>query len=373
VRSAFSWLVIILAVTFGTGTSLAQGAGGTSATKGTTPEEISGVGGSANVAQRIDESRSGDYLVGKVEVEGNPLVWDPIPVTVYCDGQSRDQVYADGKGRFEFKSTRLEGTTPVNSKAVKLTALYVGCTVRASLAGYRSTSLQIANRNMTDDPDIGTVKLLRDEHASGTALSATSASAPKEALKAYEKARDEAFARNWDKAENHLKKAVQVDPQFAAAWYQLGKLQQRKSSSEARDSFAKAAAADPQYLPPYVQLAEIDAIQAKWQDVVDETTHALQLDAEGSPKLWYYDALAKFNLKHPKEAESSAQKAFAMDPSHQAPNTEQLLAVLEAGRGDYSDALTHLRHSLTYLPAGPNSDLVKQQIAMLETRVQGAK
>lgn len=371
-KVTLSLLAIILAVIGGTGTSLGQ-AGGTSATKGTTPEEISGVGGSANVNQRIDESRPGDYLSGKVEVEGNPLLWDPIPVTVYCDGQSRDQVYADGKGRFEFKSTRMEGTTPINTKAVKLTALYVGCTVRASLAGYRSTSLEIANRNMTDDPDIGTVKLLLDEHAKGTEVSATSAAAPKDAVKAFEKARDEAFGRNWDKSENQLKKAVQIDPRFAAAWYQLGKMQQKKNSPEARDSFAKAAAADPQYLPPYVQLAEIDAIHAKWQDVLDETTHALQLDAEGSPRVWYYDALAKFNLKHSKEAESSAQKAFAMDPSHQAPNTEQLLAVLEAGRGDFNDALTHLRHSLTYLPTGSSSDLVKQQIAMLETKVQGAK
>jgi regulator of sirC expression with transglutaminase-like and TPR domain len=55
-----------------------------------------------------------------------------------------------------------------------------------------------------------------------------------------------------------------------------------------------------------------------------------------------------------------------MDPSHRAPNTEQLLAVILAGRGEYAGALEHLRHCLTYMPPGPNVDMVKQQIAQLE-------
>lgn len=352
-------------------------AGGTSATSGSTsgtatrsPQESSDVGNIANANLSIDQGRTGDYLIGNIQIDGNPLIWEPVPVTILCDGKTRAQTYADGKGHFKFQSTPLEGTTPVNGKDVKLTALYVGCTVRASLAGYRSSSLVIANRSLVDNPDIGTVHLDRDEHASGTALSSTSASAPKNAVKDYEKAREDAMDQKPDKAQNDLKKAVQIYPQFAAAWYQLGKMQRQGSPQDARDSFAKAAAADPQYLPPYEQLAELDAMQGKWQDVAKNIDHALQLDASGSPQVWYYDALAKFNLNQRKEAEASAMKELAMDPNHVAPNTEQLLAVIEASRGDYSQALDHLRHCLTYLPAGPSADLVKQQIAQLEPRVQ---
>jgi cytochrome c-type biogenesis protein CcmH/NrfG len=65
-------------------------------------------------------------------------------------------------------------------------------------------------------------------------------------------------------------------------------------------------------------------------------------------------------------AEASARKSLAMDPQHLAPNTEQLLAVILAGKGQYAEALKHLQNSLTYLKPGPNADLVKQQIAQLE-------
>ena len=71
--------------------------------------------------------------------------------------------------------------------------------------------------------------------------------------------------------------------------------------------------------------------------------------------------------------EASATKALAMDPLHTAPNTEQLLAVILAGKGDYAGALQHLRNCLTYVPAGPNADLIKQQIAQLETAVPASK
>jgi tetratricopeptide (TPR) repeat protein len=361
--------LLALVLTITSATAFGQAAGGTSAVKGTTPEEISGVGGSANINGRLDQSRSGDYLLGTVTVEGNPLIWEPIPVTVYCDGKNTAQVYADGKGKFKFVSTRMEGSTPINSKDIKLTAEYVGCVVRAALAGYRSSSLIIANGNMQDDPNIGTVKLMRDEHANGTAVSETSATAPKNALKEFEKARDDYMDKKLDKAENDLKKAVEIDPQFAAAWFQLGKLQRKANSGEAMESFSKAVAADPKYVPPYEQLAELNAMAGKWQDVENQTEHSLKLDAAGSAQIWYYNALAKFNLGQRKEAEESAKKALAMDPNHSAPNTEQLLAVLEAGRGDYNDALQHLKHCLTYLPAGSNADLVKQQISQVEPQV----
>jgi hypothetical protein len=62
-----------------------------------------------------------------------------------------------------------------------------------------------------------------------------------------------------------------------------------------------------------------------------------------------------------------------MDPQHTAPNTEQLLAVILASKGAYAEALDHLRNCLTYTPAGPNSDLMKQQIAQLEKAVGPGK
>lgn len=375
-----SWIAVIIFV-FAVSSTLgfAQAGAGSSGTGGSTggsaersPSAGSSVGKDANAAVLQNLGRSGDYLIGNVNVEGNPLLWEPVSVAIYCDGHERAQTYADAKGNFEFRSTTIEGPAVQNPKKVNLTALYTGCSVRASLSGYRSSSVLIANRNMVDNPDIGTVRLSLDEHATGTATSGTSKSAPKGALKSFEKARDDMMQGKADKAKDDLQKAVKEYPQFALAWYELGMLQ-RQSNQDALNSFQKSVAADPQFVPPYQQLAELNAAQQKWQDVANDVAQSLKLDPDGTPQIWYYDAVAKFNLQDRKGAEVSAKKSLEMDPNHVAPNTEQLLAVIEAGRGDYKEALAHLQHSLTYLPDGPNKELVKKQVAQIEGHAPGAQ
>ena len=105
--------------------------------------------------------------------------------------------------------------------------------------------------------------------------------------------------------------------------------------------------------------------------MLDQTSKALDLDPTGTPQLWYEDALAKFQLGKTDEAKVSIEKGLAMD--HQQPSAEQLLAVILARKADYAGAVQHLKNSLTYLPPGPQADMVKQQIAQLETKLPAAK
>jgi tetratricopeptide (TPR) repeat protein len=106
--------------------------------------------------------------------------------------------------------------------------------------------------------------------------------------------------------------------------------------------------------------------------LLDATNSSLQLVPAGTPQIWYYDAVANYNLGQVPVARTAAETSLSMDPNHLAPNTEQLLAVILAGQGEYQTALDHLRHCLTYLPPGPNADLVKQQVAQLEKMVPPA-
>jgi tetratricopeptide (TPR) repeat protein len=248
----------------------------------------------------------------------------------------------------------------------------MGCQVNAILAGYRSSTVTIPSGNIMDNPDVGTVTLHVDEHATGTAVSATTAAASKDALKKFDSARAKYLDKNLDGAEKDLEKAVQIDPGFAEAWYQLGKLQQPKKPQDALASFQKAAAADPQFVSPYEPIAEIAAAQKNWQQVADATGKYLKLDPIGTPQIWYFDAAGNLNIGKQDVAEESAKKSLAMDPQHLAPNDEQLLAVILANHGQYAAALEHLRNCLTYTPPGPNADLMKQQIAQLEKVVPAA-
>jgi tetratricopeptide (TPR) repeat protein len=204
-------------------------------------------------------------------------------------------------------------------------------------------------------------------------ISSTTASAPKEATKAFEKARSEWLEQKPERAQRDLQKAVEVYPQFAEAWYQLGKIQEASSPQDAAISFSKSVAADPKFILPYGHLAAFAAQAGKWQEVADDAAHELELSPRGTPQVWYYHALGNFKLNKKDVAEASAVKALSMDPLHTQPNTEQLLAVILADKQDFAGALAHLRNCLTYLSAGPNADVVKQQVAQLEKMVPVAK
>jgi len=334
------------------------------------PSKISGVGDNANLSQLINQQHGSMQFTGKVVVDGARPLWNPIPIAVNCGGKTRYNTVADAKGGFGILlNAQLPDSEVVKTKSdLKRVdaAELVGCSATAVLDGFDSTSVTIGNRDIMDNPDIGTIHLHQNETAKGSALSATTASAPADAIKEFEKAHSDENDKHLDSARRHLQKAVSIDPQFAEAWYHLGKLEETDKPQDALNAYQKAAAADPKYTPPYEHIAALAAAQKKWQDVVDASDHALQLNPAGTPQIWYFSAVGNLNLGHAAVAETSAETSLSMDPSHVAPNTEQLLAVILAGRGAYRDALDHLRHCLTYISPGPNADLVKQQVAQLE-------
>jgi hypothetical protein len=344
------------------------------ADRSTGPEGNTDIGKYSNMDSLSRQGRSGDYLLGNVTISGGELPWDPIPVTVSCDGKTRYTAGTDPKGNFQITAVEASGTTlgTVGAKAKPATE-FIGCAVQAALPGFDSSVLTIANRNILDNPNIGTITLNREEGAGGAAVSNTTASAPKDAVKAFEKARTEWLDKKPDRAQHDLEKAVQVYPQFAEAWYQLGKIQETSKSPEAGTSFSKAVGADPKFILPYEHMATLAAQAGKWQEVADATAHELELDPRGTPQIWYYHALGNYKLNKRDIAEASATKALAIDPIHTAPNTEQLLSVILADKGDYAGALAHLRNCLTYLPSGPDTEIVKQQIAKLEQVVPKVK
>ena len=321
----------------------------------------------------MHSGRAGDYLIGSVALAEGALPWDPIPVTVTCDGKARYTTNTDPRGYFVIASVEPIGSTTIKADPKPLAARFVGCAVEAALPGFNSSTLAIANRHVLDSSNIGTITLRREEGSGDTTLSGTSAAAPKDATKSFEKARKEWQDNKPDRAQHDLQRAVEVYPQFAEAWYQLGKIQEASNSPEAWNSFSKAVAVDPKFALPYEHLAALAAQAGKWPELVDETTRELELNPRGTLAVWYYHALGNFQIKKMDVAEASAVKSLSMDPLHVQPNTEQLLAVILAEKRDFAGALQHLRNCLTYFAPGPNLDLVKQQIAEIEPAVTAPK
>lgn len=315
------------------------------------------------------QGRAGGVLLGKLVLEGEPLPWEPLLVAVECKGSVVNLTQTDLQGQFVLRFADQHGVelTPQDAQR-QMETKYEGCAVKARLAGFRSSEKIITIKNLRDEPNLGTIQLSPEDRSGGSEVSATTKTAPGNAMKAYEKARGDWLSQNPEGAFKNLNKAVQIYPSFAEAWLELGKLSATSNPQAAKQDYAKAIAADPNFILPYEQLAAMAAQEQKWPDAEENTSHALQLDPAGTPQLWYYDALAKFQLGKSDEAKASAEKALAIDPRHSVPNVEQLLAVVLAMKGEYPEALAHLKNCLTYLPAGPNADLVKQQIAQVEQR-----
>jgi tetratricopeptide (TPR) repeat protein len=340
----------------------------------TRPDSIQDSGLYDYWAQMSGQGRAGGVLLGKLAVEGGHLPWQPLLVSVLCKGTVVNKTQTDLQGRYVIRFTNANGMAGVPEDAQRqMERQYEGCTVQAMLAGFHSSTVTITQHNLLDEPNLATIMLSPEGRSGGTEVSSTTATAPGNAMKEFEKARAEWLDQKPDSAEKDLEKAVKLYPSFAEAWLQLGKLQEPSDPKRAHDSFMQALAADPNYVLPYEQLAALAAQDQKWQGTLDNTSHALLLDPTGTPQVWYYDALAKYQLGKTDDAQASVVKALAIDPRHSQLGTEQLLAVILARKADYAGALEHLRNSLTYLPSGPNADLVKQQIAQLEQKMPADK
>ena len=316
--------------------------------------------------EAFKKGRTGDRLLGEVTIEGSNPSWDPIVVSVKCNGKTSFATKTDPKGYFIIARPGPMNATTITGNEKSYVAQFAGCTVSAILPGFNSSQITIANRDLTTSPNLGTIKLTREDAAAGSGLSSTTASAPKDALKSFEKARNEWLNNKPDRAQRELQKALEIYPSFAEAWYQLGKIQVAAHLPEAFHSFTRAAESDPKFVLPYEQMAPLSAQGEKWQELVEVTSRALELNPSGNLDVWHYHALGNYHLKKLDVAEKSALKSLSMDPLHLQPDTEQLLAVILSEKKDTAGALEHLHNCLTYYTPGPNLDLVKQQIARLE-------
>ena len=321
-----------------------------------------------------DAGRAGAALLGKVVIEGELLPWNPILVTVSCKDKTMYTTQTDAKGEFVIAPRKIPGELSQQpDQQREMQVHFEGCIVQAFLTGFRSTKKVISVKDLRDDPDIGTITLSRDSQARGTAISATGKDAPPAVAKLWSKAGADMLAQKPDKAREELEKAVKIDPHFANAWYELGKMQLLSSPPDARACFEKAAAADPNFAPPLEQLASLAVQQEDWQSAVNLTRRYLLLDPDGTPRVWYFNALANYQLGAVDAAETSAKTLMSEDPLHNIRNGEQLLAAILARKADYAGALAHLRNCLTYIPEGPDAKLLKSQIAQLQRRLTASQ
>jgi tetratricopeptide (TPR) repeat protein len=339
------------------------------------------------------------FLSGKVMMEDGTPPPDSVVIERVCNGTPRPEAYTDSKGRFSFQlgqNTAMMQDASVSSASDPSfgggnTGLggrpqgqfggpggmgggrgiserdLMGCELRASLAGFRSDMVNLSGRRAFDNPDVGTIILRRLGNVEGTTISATSLQAPKDAKKAYDKARSALKKNKLDEAQKELQKAVEIYPRYATAWFELGRVhEQGNDVGQAREAYSKALEADVKFVNPYLQMALIAAKENKWQDVADTTDRVLKLNPFDFPQAFFYNSVANYNLGKLDAAEKSARDAQKLDTQHRIPKVDHLLGMILAQKRDYNGAAEQMRSYLKFSPQAQDADTVRTQLAEIE-------
>jgi tetratricopeptide (TPR) repeat protein len=329
------------------------------------------------------------FVSGRVLLEDGSVPADQVIIERMCNGITRPEGYADSKGRFSFQLGQNQsavvdasfsssdnfgrsafGSNGSTAEGVTTQEL-MGCEIRAKVSGYISDSIPLAGRRFMDNPDIGTITLRKLGNVEGLTVSATGLNAPKKAKEAYEKGHDRLTKKKWDEAEKELRKAIELHPKYAVAWYELGLvLVQQQKIADAKQAFQEAINSDSKFVKPYLPMAEMESKTPNWEGVAKYSDELARLNPYEFPQAFFFSAVAHYNLKNYEKSEASAQQVVKMDTQHRLPRAQQILGILLAMRGDFSGSATQLKGFLEHAaPADPAVEQVKKVLADVEARI----
>ena len=241
------------------------------------------------------------------------------------------------------------------------------CELGLSLAGYRSSVVNLFNHSSTSNPNVGMIVLHRIGADEGHFVSAAAAQAPKDAKRAWDDGMLSLQKNQRSEALASFQKAVKAYPKFADAWVRIGIIQARlKAMEPAREAFLKAIEIDGKLIAPWQELGFLASVKADWPETAHYLDEAVKLDPVGSPRAWYLDATALYNLKRYDEAERAARTAITLDAKHQNPRADFLLGLVLIAKEDYKGGAAMLR---SYMEASPNAgdlDMVRGELERIQ-------
>lgn len=343
------------------------------------------------------------FLRGRIVTsDGTPVPYDVV-VERICNLRVRQQVYASTGGDFSMQlgsktDTLFEADSELASDRTSQPAAtgkdpamgiprdqLMNCELRASASGFRSGTKTLMGMDVFgSNVDVGTLTVERVKKVEGTTLNAAIFKAPNDARKAYEKGMNAEKNGKLAEARKYFETAVQRYPNFANAWYELGRILRKVDEKDAaRAAFSRATAIDFKFMPPYLSLAAMAFEAGNWSDVLSFTNqiadrdpwkhskatgYFLDLDSVSYAEAYYYNAFANYRLQKFEEAEKSGLEAERhVDLGSHFPQLHLLMTEIFARKNDCSTAASELRTYLELVPHAPDSDRLRQRLALLES------
>jgi tetratricopeptide (TPR) repeat protein len=190
---------------------------------------------------------------------------------------------------------------------------------------------------------------------------------PGPARKDFQRGGSAASHNKLAKAEEHLRKALEEDAQYPAAWVLLGQvLKAQQKPDDARNACSQALKVDDGYVAADLCLADLYAVEQKWEDMLRFANSAVALDPANNPHAYFYAAGGYLGLHRLAEAEKSALKAAEIDKTNREPRTHFLLAqIYEVERKPDAEA-AQLEEYLKSVSNPQEKVMVKKYLADLK-------
>jgi tetratricopeptide (TPR) repeat protein len=185
---------------------------------------------------------------------------------------------------------------------------------------------------------------------------------PDKAAREYQEAQKDLARHDAESATRHLERAVELAPQFAMAWNNLGTIAyQTQKYPRAEECFREALRQDPAAYEPLVNLGGVLINLHKLDEAYDHNLHAVLTrpnDALANAQL----GMTYFGLKTLDLAEKYFRRAVELDPAHFS-HPQLFLAEIHLGRGDTRAAADDLENFLQHHPDWPQAARMREQIA----------
>ena len=343
--------------------------------------------------QAANQSERAVFISGDVRLEDGSPPQDAVLIQQVCNGRAVFSARTDARGYFSFPADLGGGVTaaadasqapaqsPDLGKAINrsstqytnpITTALRDCEVKAVLSGFRAESVPLAVRSASDDGRIGTIVLHPLSRSDVLTISVTTAAAPANARKAYDKGM-EAFKReDWNAAASEFTKAVKIYPKFAIAWYQLGQTRQnRKDLAGAAEAWNQAREQDPKYVKPYESLAAQADQRQDWVAAEQYSGEWLQLDPDDFPAAYLINAIANARLNKGEAAEHAARQGLHVDKDRKIPRLNYVLGLILLQKQEYAESAKCFRTYLELAPDAHDAATVREELSKLEHGAAG--
>ncbi|MFY9728390.1 MAG: VWA domain-containing protein [Bryobacteraceae bacterium] len=238
-----------------------------------------------------------------------------------------------------------------------------GCILRAVSTGLVSSTIDLSDHKLTQNPQLPDIILTRPSASEGLEI-AGAPTVPKAAQKDWGRGISALGSTNWEEAETHLRAAVDAAPRFGLGWSALALAYHNlHKSAEARDALERAIELDPKTISLRFRLMRTEMDLKDWKAAA--ATAAALTEADGGrrfPDAYLDKAVIHFHLNELDQALESATEQVRRDTRHELPRGEYILGLIYEARHDYARAAEHMKKYLELIPKASDAQAVRERI-----------